>query len=70
MKNSKKDENDIAKISKNLDNIDKTLVKIFTSIDKHENPFLKWLGIGGMFVGLFGIIHVIDTIIKWIKEGI
>jgi hypothetical protein len=38
-------------------------------MSKPENPFLKGLTIGGLFAGFFGIIHVIDTIMKWFKEG-
>jgi len=60
----------MAKIVDKLDNINETLEKIADVINKPENPFLKWLGIGGMFAGFFGIIHVIDTIIKWFREGI
>jgi len=58
------------KIVNKLDNINKTLEKIVKVMDKPESPFLKSLGIGGMIVGIFGIIQVIDIIMKWVKEGI
>jgi len=48
----------------------KLLKKMTDIMEKPENPFLKGLRIGGLFAGFIGIIHVIDIIIKWFKEGI
>jgi len=59
----------MAKIVDKLDNINTTLEKMLKAMEKPKNPFLKGIEIGGMFAGFFGIIHVIDTIMKWFKEG-
>jgi len=58
------------KIVDKLENINKTLEKMFKVMERPESPFLKGLGIGGMIVGILGIIQVIDIIMKWIKEGL
>ena len=60
----------MAKIADKLDNINKTLEKMLTVMEKPESPFLRILSIAGMFASFLAIIHVIDTIMNWIKEGI
>ena len=60
----------MAKIVDKLDNINRTLEKILGVMDKPENPFIKILKIAGLFAGFLAIIHVIDTIFSWFKEGI
>jgi len=57
-------------ITKKLDNINITLEKMLDVIKKPRSPFLLILEIAGMFVGIFGIITLLDTIFKWLKEGI
>jgi len=58
------------KITDKLDNINTTLEKILNVMNKPENPFLKFLAIAGMFVGVLGIITLIDTIIGWFMGGL
>jgi len=59
----------MAKIVDKLDNINKTLEKMLIVINKPESPFLRILSIAGMFASFLAIIHVIDTILSWIKES-
>jgi preprotein translocase subunit Sss1 len=58
------------KIADKLNNINCTLEKILKVMDKPENPFIKILKIAGLFAGFLAIIHVIDTIFNWFKEGL
>jgi len=60
----------MAKIVDKLDNINKTLEKILTSMEKKEPPIIRILLIGGLITAFLGIIGHIDTIIKWLKEGL
>ena len=58
------------KITDKLGNIDETLKKMLKVMEKTEPPIIRILIIGGLFVGISSIIGDIDTIIRWIKEGI
>lgn len=58
------------KIVDKLDNINKTLEKIEAVLGKPEHTLVKILIIGGLIVSISSIIGEIDTVIKWIKEGI
>ena len=60
----------MAKIADKLENINKTLGKILAVMDKKDPPFIRMLIIGGLIATFLGIIGNIDTIIKWIKEGL
>jgi preprotein translocase subunit Sss1 len=53
-------------IPEKLENINQTLEKILAVMQRPENPFVKTLTVAGIGVGVLGIIHVIDTIIKWV----
>jgi len=39
-------------------------------MDKKDPPFIRMLIIGGLIATFLGIIGNIDTVIKWIKEGL
>ncbi|GHV74289.1 hypothetical protein AGMMS49940_15910 [Spirochaetia bacterium] len=56
-------------IAKKLDIINKTLEGILETMKKPENRFVKALTIAGAGVGVLGMIHIVDTIIKWISGG-
>ena len=58
------------KIVDKLDNISKTLEKIGIALGKPEHTLIKILIIGVLIVSISSIIGEIDTVIKWIKEGI
>jgi len=58
------------KIEERLDNINKTLEKILTVMEKKEPPILRIVIIGGLIAAFLSIIDHIDTIIKWLKEGL
>ena len=58
------------KIIDKLEKINNSLERMIILMEKPENPFLKSLGIGGMIVGILGIIHIIDIIIKWVVEAL
>jgi preprotein translocase subunit Sss1 len=49
--------------------INKTLEGILDIMRKPENKFFKALSIAGTGVGALGIIHVVDTVIKWFLGG-
>jgi len=53
------------KIIDKLDNINVTLDKLTKVLDKPQNPILQTLTIIVMVVSAFGIVAVVDVIIKW-----
>jgi len=60
----------MAKIVDKLDNINTTLEKMLKVIEKPKHPFLITLETAGMIIGILGIIALIDTVLKWFKEGL
>ena len=57
------------KVVEKLDNINKTLEGIRDIIGKPENKFLVALQYAFGVVAIFGIIVIIDIIVKWIMGG-
>ena len=52
-------------IAEKLESINKTLEKILGVMEKPENPFIRALILAGIGVSILGIVHIVDTIIKW-----
>jgi len=53
-----------------LDNINQTLQKqneILSSMKQPENMGQKIISTAGTVVGIFGIIHIIDTVMRWLR---
>ncbi|MDR2482245.1 MAG: hypothetical protein LBD08_01275 [Treponema sp.] len=57
------------KVVEELKNISKTLEGILAAMAKPENKYEKALTIAGTGVGALGIIHIIDTILRWVRGG-
>ena len=56
-------------VIKELKDINKTLEGMLAVMVKPENKFEKALMIAGTGVGALGIIHIVDTILKWVRGG-
>ena len=53
------------KIVEKLDEINKTLEKMLSVMNKPVNPFVKILILAGIGVSALGIIQIVDTILGW-----
>ncbi|MDR0444052.1 MAG: hypothetical protein LBH44_11670 [Treponema sp.] len=53
-------------INRTLEKHNEIAQKMLEVMQKPENPFFKVLAAAGLGVGALGIIHVIDTILKWL----
>jgi hypothetical protein len=51
-------------VAEKLDNINKTLEKILSVMNKPKNKFVQWLNVAALIAGAFAIIHVIETILN------
>ena len=59
----------IEKLIEKLDNINQTLERILSVMQKPENKFVKGLRIFGLVVGALGILYFIDMVRNWIIGG-
>jgi hypothetical protein len=59
----------VEKVVERLDKINKTLEGIRDLMGKPENKFLIALQYGSGVVAIFGVIAIIDIIVKWIIGG-
>ena len=57
------------KDSENLQHISDTLDKVLVVLNKPANKGVRAFEIGGAVVGVLGIIHIFETILKWIFGG-
>ena len=56
-------------IAEKLENINNTLEKMLTIMPKESGKFTKILETMVLFIGVFGIIALIDIIRRWIFGG-
>ena len=57
-------------IAQKLEDINQTLKGISAAIAKpKESKIVRYMEVGVLFVGVFGIIQLIDIIIKWVTGG-
>ena len=54
------------KIAEKLDEINKTLEKMLSVMNKPVNPFVRVLILAGIGVSALGIIQIVDTILGWL----